>query len=138
MQLAQQFVVHTSYGTIAVSHNGELVNSSVLRRSLLDNGVGLTTGSDSELITQCLSQPPPEELRHPRIRKMRGRKGPVQNANNGNASPLMRNSMDSNNTTEIEVWTKPRSGSELSIDLSSVSYSCCIIIYYLLVFILIS
>lgn len=69
LQLAQPFVVHTKYGTIAVAHNGELVNSSKLRQNLLSHGVGLTTGSDSELITQCLSQPPPDEFKYPRYRK---------------------------------------------------------------------
>lgn len=68
IQLAQPFVVHTSYGTIAVAHNGELANSYKLRETLLSHGVGLTTGGDSELITQCLSQPPPEEFKHPRFR----------------------------------------------------------------------
>jgi len=38
IQLAQPFVVHTSYGTIAVAHNGELVNSQLLRRKILKNG----------------------------------------------------------------------------------------------------
>lgn len=69
LQLAQPFVVHTKYGTIAVAHNGELVNSSKLRETLLSHGVGLTTGGDSELITQCLSQTPPEEFKHPKHRK---------------------------------------------------------------------
>lgn len=73
LQLAQPFVVHTKYGTIAVAHNGELVNSSKLRETLLSHGVGLTTGGDSELITQCLSQTPPEEFKHPRFRKDRGK-----------------------------------------------------------------
>jgi len=69
IQLAQPFVVHTKYGTIAVAHNGELVNSSNLRETLLSHGVGLTTGGDSELITQCLSQTPPDEFKHPKFRK---------------------------------------------------------------------
>lgn len=69
IQLAQPFVVYTKYGTIAVAHNGELVNSSNLRETLLSHGVGLTTGSDSELITQCLSQTAPEEFKHPKFRK---------------------------------------------------------------------
>jgi len=73
LQLAQPFVVHTAYGTIAVAHNGELVNSSKLRETLLSHGVGLTTGGDSELITQCLSQTPPEEFKSPRFRKIRAK-----------------------------------------------------------------
>lgn len=38
VSLAQPFVVHTSYGTIAVAHNGELVNSTPLRQTILENG----------------------------------------------------------------------------------------------------
>lgn len=76
LSLAQPFVVHTSYGTIAVAHNGELVNSSNLRETLLSHGVGLSTGGDSELITQCLSQTPPDEFKHPKFRK----KGSSSNA----------------------------------------------------------
>lgn len=68
IQLAQPFVVHTKYGTIAVAHNGELVNSRNLRETLLSHGVGLSTGSDSELITQCLSQTPPDRFKHPKFR----------------------------------------------------------------------
>ena len=44
VQLAQPFMVHTSYGPIAMAHNGELVNSQALRERILRNGVGLTTG----------------------------------------------------------------------------------------------
>lgn len=61
--LAQPFLVHTSYGTIAIAHNGELVNSNRLRERILANGVGLSTGSDSELITQALSMEPPEQFK---------------------------------------------------------------------------
>lgn len=75
IQLAQPFVVHTSYGTIAVAHNGELVNSSKLRETLLSSGVGLTTGGDSELITQCLSQTPPDEFINPKILRKKPKKG---------------------------------------------------------------
>lgn len=80
VQLVQPFQVHTSYGTIAVAHNGELVNSNRLRERILANGVGLSTGrciglreseinywlhagSDSELITQALSMEPPEQFK---------------------------------------------------------------------------
>lgn len=38
IQLAQPFIVHTSYGCIAVAHNGELVNSQTLRQQILDKG----------------------------------------------------------------------------------------------------
>lgn len=84
LQLAQPFVVHTKYGTIAVAHNGELVNSTKLRETLLSRGVGLTTGGDSELITQCLSQTPPEEFMHSKFRKKdpdRQTSGAMENRN---------------------------------------------------------
>ncbi|CAN7941202.1 unnamed protein product [Ixodes pacificus] len=58
-ELAQPFVVHTNHGLLAIAHNGELVNAINLRRQILNKGIGLTTGSDSELIMQILSQPPP-------------------------------------------------------------------------------
>ncbi|UXI15756.1 cyclin-dependent kinase inhibitor 1-like [Sarcoptes scabiei] len=70
VQLVQPFLVHTSYGTIAVAHNGELVNSNRLREKILANGVGLTTGSDSELITQALSMEPPEQFHEDYINAM--------------------------------------------------------------------
>ncbi|XP_065333562.1 amidophosphoribosyltransferase-like [Cloeon dipterum] len=56
----QPFVVHTAHGPLAVAHNGELVNCSALRRWVLARGVGLSTSSDSELITQSLCIPPPD------------------------------------------------------------------------------
>ena len=55
----QPFVVHTNYGKIAVAHNGELVNAGKIRKTLLKQGIGLSTESDSELITQLLVQEPP-------------------------------------------------------------------------------
>lgn len=56
----QPFVVHTQYGAMAVAHNGELVNCESLRQNVLKRGVGLSTHSDSELITQALCLNPPE------------------------------------------------------------------------------
>lgn len=58
-----------SYGTISVAHNGELVNSQNLRRRIMENGFGLSTGSDSELITQCLSMSPPPQFRLNKTRR---------------------------------------------------------------------
>uniref|UniRef100_A0A2M3Z4H4 Amidophosphoribosyltransferase n=1 Tax=Anopheles braziliensis TaxID=58242 RepID=A0A2M3Z4H4_9DIPT len=56
----QPFVVHTAHGALAVAHNGELVNCESLRKDVLSRGVGLSTHSDSELITQALCLNPPE------------------------------------------------------------------------------
>lgn len=55
----QPFVVHTIHGAIALAHNGELVNCDSLRKEVLGRGVGLSTHSDSELITQSLCVNPP-------------------------------------------------------------------------------
>ncbi|XP_064636847.1 amidophosphoribosyltransferase-like [Lineus longissimus] len=54
----QPFVVETSHGLIAVAHNGELVNAGKLRKKVLAHGVGLSTQSDSELITQLMALTP--------------------------------------------------------------------------------
>uniref|UniRef100_A0A8C6EKR7 Amidophosphoribosyltransferase n=1 Tax=Microcebus murinus TaxID=30608 RepID=A0A8C6EKR7_MICMU len=51
----------TLHGKIAVAHNGELVNAARLRKKLLRHGVGLSTSSDSEMITQLLAYTPPQE-----------------------------------------------------------------------------
>uniref|UniRef100_A0A3Q3G0P7 Amidophosphoribosyltransferase n=1 Tax=Labrus bergylta TaxID=56723 RepID=A0A3Q3G0P7_9LABR len=66
LQNCQPFVVDTLHGKIAVAHNGELVNAQRLRKKVMRHGVGLSTGSDSELITQLLALTPPmEELDAP-------------------------------------------------------------------------
>ncbi|KAJ8297919.1 hypothetical protein KUTeg_024450 [Tegillarca granosa] len=54
----QPFVVETLHGLIAVAHNGELINAKSLKTKLLKHGVGLSTGTDSELITQLLTHTP--------------------------------------------------------------------------------
>ncbi|XP_055370882.1 amidophosphoribosyltransferase-like [Condylostylus longicornis] len=56
----QPFVVHTAHGALAIAHNGELVNCESLRKNVLARGVGLSTHSDSELITQSLCLNPPD------------------------------------------------------------------------------
>lgn len=116
LQLAQPFVVHTKYGTIAVAHNGELVNSSNLRETLLSHGVGLTTGGDSELITQCLSQTPPEEFKHPKFRKSRikhntSNNNSSNNNNNSSQSSASSNTSDYANTTPTTPTPTPTSTS---------------------------
>ncbi|KAM3939450.1 amidophosphoribosyltransferase [Leptodactylus fuscus] len=60
----QPFVVETLHGKIAVAHNGELINAARLKRKLLRHGIGLSTSSDSELITQLLAFTPPTEEDH--------------------------------------------------------------------------
>ncbi|KAK7831813.1 hypothetical protein U0070_016443 [Myodes glareolus] len=61
LESCQPFVVETLHGKIAVAHNGELVNAARLRKKLLRHGIGLSTSSDSEMITQLLAYTPPQE-----------------------------------------------------------------------------
>lgn len=56
----QPFEVETLQGKIAVAHNGELVNCKSLRQKVLKHGIGLSTSSDSEVITQLLCSTPPD------------------------------------------------------------------------------
>src|SRR5574341_786 len=61
---AQPYLIETIYGPLGVGHNGNLTNALTLRHRLLERGVGLTSSSDSEVITQMLAAPPdPEERR---------------------------------------------------------------------------
>jgi len=53
---AQPFMIETIHGPLAVGHNGNLVNSPELRQRLLENGVGLSASSDSEVLTMMLAR----------------------------------------------------------------------------------
>ena len=55
MRNVQPFLIDTRFGSVAVAHNGNLVNSTELRQELLENGVGLSSSSDSEIIVQTLA-----------------------------------------------------------------------------------
>src|SRR5574338_1495317 len=52
---AQPFLIDTRHGPVAVAHNGNLVNAAALRSDLLEHGIGLTSSSDTELITMMLA-----------------------------------------------------------------------------------
>ncbi|RLW69453.1 MAG: hypothetical protein B6D68_02015 [spirochete symbiont of Stewartia floridana] len=56
---AQPFLIETMNGPLGVAHNGNIVNAAELRSHLLERGVGLSTTTDSELITQLLAAPSP-------------------------------------------------------------------------------
>lgn len=56
---AQPYLIETMYGPLGVGHNGNLTNAPQLRNKLLERGVGLTSSSDSEVITQMLAAPAP-------------------------------------------------------------------------------
>lgn len=52
---AQPFLIDTFLGPVALAHNGNLVNAADLRRDLLKRGVGLSSSSDSEVLTMMLA-----------------------------------------------------------------------------------
>jgi amidophosphoribosyltransferase len=52
------YLIETIDGPLGVSHNGNLTNTLVLRQMLLKRGVGLSSTTDSEVITQMLAAPP--------------------------------------------------------------------------------
>lgn len=56
---AQPYVIETMHGPLGVGHNGNLTNAPQLRQRLLARGVGLTSTTDSEVITQMLAAPAP-------------------------------------------------------------------------------
>lgn len=55
---AQPYLIETIYGPLGIGHNGNLTNALDLRHMLLKRGVGLTSSTDSEIITQLLAAPP--------------------------------------------------------------------------------
>lgn len=52
---AQPFMIETFHGPLAVAHNGNLVNAIDLRQTILQRGVGLSSSSDSEVMTMMLA-----------------------------------------------------------------------------------
>ncbi len=56
LENAQPFVVKSKAGSIAVAHNGNLVNYAQLRTELENEGRVFTTDSDTEVIAQLLSK----------------------------------------------------------------------------------
>jgi amidophosphoribosyltransferase len=55
---AQPYLIETALGPLGIAHNGNLTNTPALRRNLLQRGVGLSSSSDSEVITQMLAGAP--------------------------------------------------------------------------------
>jgi amidophosphoribosyltransferase len=54
----QPYLIETIYGPLGVAHNGNLTNTLELRHKLLTRGVGLSSTTDSEVVTQMLASPP--------------------------------------------------------------------------------
>jgi amidophosphoribosyltransferase len=53
---AQPFMIETIHGPLALAHNGNLVNSAELRGELMRQGVGLSSSSDTEVMTMMLAR----------------------------------------------------------------------------------
>ncbi len=53
---AQPFMIETIHGPVALAHNGNLVNAAELRAELLLAGIGLSSSSDSEVMTMMLAR----------------------------------------------------------------------------------
>lgn len=53
---AQPFMIETIHGPLALAHNGNLVNSAELRQELMQQGVGLSSSSDTEVMTMMLAR----------------------------------------------------------------------------------
>lgn len=56
LENAQPFVVKSKVGSIAIAHNGNLLNHLELRKELENEGSVFTTDTDSEVIAQLLSK----------------------------------------------------------------------------------
>jgi amidophosphoribosyltransferase len=52
---AQPIVIDTRYGPIALSHNGNLINSSELREDLKEKGISFVGTSDSEVMASMIA-----------------------------------------------------------------------------------
>jgi amidophosphoribosyltransferase len=53
---AQPFMIETMHGPLAMAHNGNLINSAELRNELMEQGVGFSSSSDSEVMTMMLAR----------------------------------------------------------------------------------
>ena len=53
---AQPFMIETIHGPLALAHNGNLVNSGELRQELMQQGVGFSSSSDTEVMTMMLAR----------------------------------------------------------------------------------
>jgi len=53
---AQPFTATTSFGTVAIAHNGDITNYADLKKGYLDTGSSFLTASDSELVARIISK----------------------------------------------------------------------------------
>jgi amidophosphoribosyltransferase len=61
---AQPVVVNSSVGSLALGHNGNLVNVREIRQAVLDYGVAPRTATDSELVAHLIAQSPGDDWLH--------------------------------------------------------------------------
>jgi amidophosphoribosyltransferase len=59
---AQPLVVSSKYGPMAIAHNGNFVNSQVLRRQLEDEGAIFQTTTDTEIILHLIARSNKEKM----------------------------------------------------------------------------
>jgi len=52
----QPFMIETIHGPLALAHNGNLINSEELRNDLMQQGVGFSSSSDTEVMTMMLAR----------------------------------------------------------------------------------
>lgn len=52
----QPFMIETIHGPLALAHNGNLINSTDLRNGLMQQGVGFSSSSDTEVMTMMLAR----------------------------------------------------------------------------------
>jgi amidophosphoribosyltransferase len=57
MRNCSPYLIECAYGPLGVAHNGNLTNTAYLRQTLLQRGVGLSSTTDSEVITHMLAAP---------------------------------------------------------------------------------
>ncbi len=57
VQNAQPYLIETLHGHLGVAHNGNLTNAHKLRQRILERGGGLSSTSDSEVLTYMLALP---------------------------------------------------------------------------------
>ena len=62
---AQPFTVNHKGGTLAVAHNGNLVNTSALRDELEEEGSIFQTTMDTEIVVHLLVRNSPKGLEQP-------------------------------------------------------------------------
>jgi amidophosphoribosyltransferase len=56
LENVQPLQLNTKFGPIALAHNGNLINAPSLRSSLMDDGVGLVSSTDTEVMLAMLAR----------------------------------------------------------------------------------